>query len=94
MRISPPNAAIKVNSLVKKAISARYSPRRTAGNIIWRSREKYIDYYNISSSYMAEVMDALCTASGGGLRQAGGDTDCGEPELMPEVRCDDAEQKK
>ena len=37
MRISPPNAAYKVNSLVKRAISARCSPPQTAGNTIWKS---------------------------------------------------------
>ena len=37
MRISPPNAAYKVNSLIKRAISARSSLRTTGGNTIWRS---------------------------------------------------------
>ncbi len=38
MRISPPNAAYKVNSLVKKGyIRKVQSPPRTAGNSIWRS---------------------------------------------------------
>ncbi len=37
MRISPPNAAYKVNSLIKKDISARSSLPMTGGNTIWRS---------------------------------------------------------
>ena len=56
MRISPPNAAYKVNSLVKKGyIRKVQSPddRREYHLVV---TQKYIDYYNISASYTAEVM--------------------------------------
>ena len=48
MRISPPNAAYKVNSLVKKGYIRKI-----------QSPEDRREYYNISSSYMAEVMDRI-----------------------------------
>ena len=59
MRISPPNAAYKVNSLVKKAISARYSPRRTAGNIIWRSHRSILT----TTTFPRPIWRRSCTAS-------------------------------
>ena len=56
MRISPPNAAYKVNSLVKKGyIRKVQSPddRREYHLVV---TQKYIDYYNISASYTTEVV--------------------------------------
>ena len=47
MRISPPNAAYKVNSLIKK------------GYIRKVQSQKYIDYYNISTAYMTAVMNRI-----------------------------------
>ena len=56
MKISPPNAAYKVNSLVKKGyIRKVQSPddRREYHLVV---TQKYIDYYNISASYTTEVV--------------------------------------
>lgn len=59
MKISSPNAAYKINSLVKKGyINKRQSPddRREYHLEV---TQKYIDYYNISASYQAKVMDRI-----------------------------------
>ena len=80
MRISPPNAAYKVNSLVKKGYVRKVQSPDDRREYHLEVTQKYIDYYNISSSYMAEVMERIAGAlSGGGLRQAGGDSHCGQP---------------
>ena len=57
MRISPPNAAYKVNSLVKKGyIRKVQSPddRREYHLVV---TQKYRDYYNISYQYLKTVID-------------------------------------
>ena len=86
MRISPPNAAYKVNSLVKKGyIRKVQSPddRREYHLVV---TQKYLDYYNISASYTTEV--------GAGANHRFTPEDCAKleemltivsRELMPEV---------
>ena len=59
MRISPPNAAYKVNSLVKKGYIRKIESPEDRREYHLEVTQKYIDYYNISSSYMAEVMDRI-----------------------------------
>ena len=59
MRISPPNAAYKVNSLVKKGYIRKIQSPEDRREYHLEVTQKYIDYYNISSSYMAEVMDRI-----------------------------------
>ena len=56
MRISPPNAAYKVNSLVKKGYIRKVQSREDKREYHLEVTPKYIDYYNISASYMVEVM--------------------------------------
>lgn len=56
MRISPPNAAYKVNSLVKKGYIRKIQSREDKREYHLEVTPKYIDYYNISASYMVEVM--------------------------------------
>ena len=56
MRISPPNAAYKVNSLVKKGYIRKVQSPSDRREYQLEVTQKYIDYYNISSSYMEEVM--------------------------------------
>lgn len=56
MRISPPNAAYKVNSLVKKGYIRKIQSREDKREYHLEVTHKYIDYYNISASYMVEVM--------------------------------------
>ncbi len=59
MRISPPNAAYKVNSLVKKGYIRKVQSPDDRREYHLEVTQKYIDYYNISSSYMAEVMERI-----------------------------------
>lgn len=59
MRISPPNAAYKVNSLIKKGYIRKVQSPEDRREYHLEVTQKYIDYYNISSSYMVEVMDRI-----------------------------------
>ena len=59
MCISPPNAAYKVNSLVKKGYIRKIQSPSDRREFHLEVTQKYIDYYNISSNYMSEVMDRI-----------------------------------
>ncbi len=59
MRISPPNAAYKVNSLIKKGYIRKIQSPEDRREYHLEVTQKYIDYYNISSAYMVEVMDRI-----------------------------------
>ena len=59
MRISPPNAAYKVNSLIKKGYIRKVQSPEDRREYHLEVTQKYIDYYNISSSYMVEVMNRI-----------------------------------
>lgn len=59
MCISPPNAAYKVNSLVKKGYIRKVQSPSDRREFHLEVTQKYIDYYNISSNYMSEVMDRI-----------------------------------
>ena len=59
MCISSPNAAYKVNSLVKKGYINRVQSEEDRREYHLEVTQKYLDYYNISSSYMVEVMDRI-----------------------------------
>lgn len=59
MRISPPNAAYKVNSLIKKGYIQKVQSPDDRREYHLQVTQKYIDYYNISTSYMADVMDRI-----------------------------------
>ena len=59
MRISPPNAAYKVNSLVKKGYIRKVQSPSDRREYHLEVTQKYIDYYNISASYMVEVMHRI-----------------------------------
>ena len=56
MRISPPNAAYKVNSLVKKGYIRKVQSPDDRREYHLEVTQKYIDYYNISASYTTEVV--------------------------------------
>lgn len=59
MQISSPNAAYKVNSLVKKGYIRKVQSPTDRREYHLEVTPKYLDYYNISSSYMVEVMDRI-----------------------------------
>ena len=59
MCISPPNAAYKVNSLVKKGYIRKVQSKTDKREFHLEVTEKYINYYNISASYMLKVMNRI-----------------------------------
>ena len=86
MRISPPNAAYKVNNLIKKGYIRKVQSPDDRREYHLEITQKYVDYYNISISYMVEVMDRIA--------QRFPPADCAKleemlsivsQELMPEV---------
>ncbi len=59
MCISSPNAAYKVNSLVRKGYIRRVQSEEDRREYHLEVTQKYIDYYNISASYLEKVMDRI-----------------------------------
>ena len=59
INISPPNAAYKVNSLVKKGYLTRKQSGDDKREYHLCVTQKYKDYYNISYQYLATVMDRI-----------------------------------
>ena len=59
MRISSPNAAYKVNSLIKKGYIRKVQSPDDRREYHLEVTQKYIDYYNISTRYMVEVMNRI-----------------------------------
>ena len=57
MNLSTPNAAYKINSLVKKGYVERIQSSTDTREYHLRPTQKYIDYYNISYSYLHQVME-------------------------------------
>lgn len=57
MCISPPNAAYKVNSLVKKGYIRKVQSPSDRREFHLEVTQKYIDYYNISCSYLHTVVE-------------------------------------
>ena len=57
--LSSPNAAYKVNSLVKKGYLRKIQSTEDKREYHLEPTEKYIDYYNISYHYMGTVMDRI-----------------------------------
>lgn len=56
MNLSTPNAAYKINSLVKKGYVERIRSTSDKREYHLRPTQKYLDYYNISYSYLHLVM--------------------------------------
>ena len=59
MCISPPNAAYKVNSLIKKGDINKVQSETDRREYHLQVTQKYIDYNNISSAYRETVMDRI-----------------------------------
>ena len=87
MCISPPNAAYKVNSLIKKGYVRKVQSTVDRREFHLEVTQKYMDYYNLSANYMREVMDRISRRFG--------PEDCAKmeemlwvisEELMPEIR--------
>ena len=59
MRISPPNAAYKVNSLIRKGYVRKVQSREDKREYHLEVTRKYQDYYSISSSYIETVVGRM-----------------------------------
>lgn len=98
MCISTPNAAYKVNSLVEKGYIRKIRSEKDRREYHLEVTQKYLDYYNISTSYIAQVMDRIV--------ERFPPEECAKleemleivsQELMPEIRlpgAGDADEKK
>lgn len=59
IQISSPNAAYKVNSLIKKGYLRKIQSENDKREYHLEVTEKYLSYYNISSSYMQGVIERM-----------------------------------
>ena len=59
VQISPPNAAYKVNSLIKKGYLKKVQSENDLREYFLVVTQKYEDYYNISYSYLSTVMNRI-----------------------------------
>ena len=59
INISPPNAAYKVNSLVKKGYIRKVQSPDDRREYHLEVTQKYIDYYDSSTGYLVEVMNRV-----------------------------------
>ena len=59
MRISPPNAAYKINSLIRKGYVRKIQSEQDKREYHLQVTQKYRDYYNISSDYVHQVVDRM-----------------------------------
>lgn len=56
VQISPPNAAYKVNSLIKKGYLRKVQSQKDKREFYLEVTDKYLEYLNISTTYMNTVM--------------------------------------
>ena len=59
MKISSPNAAYKINSLVKKGYLKKIQSQDDRREYHLEVTQKYIDCYNLSNAYRTEVIDRI-----------------------------------
>ena len=59
VRISSPNAAYKINSLIQKGYVEKIQSPSDRREYHLRPTQKYMDYYNVSSAYLKSVMDRV-----------------------------------
>jgi len=57
--ISSPNAAYKVNNLIKKGYLRKVQSQKDKREFHLEVTEKYLEYYNISYQYMETVMNRI-----------------------------------
>ena len=92
MRISPPNAAYKINSLIRKGYVQKIQSEHDKREYHLQVTEKYKEYYNVSSDYVHVVTERM--------RQRFTPAECAKleemlsiisKELMPEISLGTAE---
>lgn len=59
IKISQPNAAYKVNNLIKKGYLTKVQSTKDRREFFLEVTQKYLDYFNISSGYMQDVIGRL-----------------------------------
>ncbi len=59
IQISSPNAAYKINNLIQKGYLTKVQSREDKREYYLQVTQKYLDYYNISTSYVSEVLDRV-----------------------------------
>lgn len=59
IQISSPNAAYKINSLVKKGYLRKIQSESDRREYHLEVTKKYLDYYNLSSGYVSKVADRM-----------------------------------
>lgn len=64
INISAPNAAYKVNSLIKKGYIDKVQSTEDKREYHLRVTDKYYRYYNLSTSYGAQVVRRICRRFG------------------------------
>ena len=85
--LSSPNAAYKVNSLIRKGYVEKVQSPNDRREYHLRPTQKFHDYYNLSSSYVQEVMDRVRERfTPEEVAQMDRVLDIVGQELMPEVR--------
>ena len=93
MKISSPNAAYKINSLVKKGYIKRVQSSDDHREYFLEPTQKYMDYYNLSRDYMTEVMSRIQERfSEEECRQLESMLRIIDKELMPEITIPDEEK--
>lgn len=59
MRISSSNAAYKIGSLIRKGYVEKVQSELDGREYHLRPTQKYLDYYNVSASYVHEVIERI-----------------------------------
>lgn len=94
MRISSSNAAYKIGSLIRKGYVEKVQSTSDGREYHLRPTQKYLDYYNISYSYLSTVMDRIkarfAEEDAEKIEQM---LDVISEELMPEIRLPSHEKK-
>ncbi len=86
MKISPPNAAYKVNSLIRKGYVQKIQSEQDKREYHLEVTQKYMDYYNISNDYVSLVMQRIAQRfSPGECAKLEEMLTVVSEELMPEV---------
>lgn len=59
IQISSPNAAYKINSLIKKGYLEKIQSENDKREYHLQVTDKYMEYYNLSANYVTEVMERV-----------------------------------
>lgn len=86
MQISGPNAAYKVGSLIQKGYVRKVRSPEDRREYRLEVTQKYLDYYNLSYRYLAQVMERIRSRfSDTEVEKLGQMLDIVSDELMPEI---------